>query len=64
MGEWYEVNAPLCWGGDAPSLDETRTHAKCLRSVGSIREYFRTYRARKKARQEVGLGRGWGVGGA
>ncbi len=44
--------AAACWGDAAPSLDETRTHAKCLRSVGSIREYFREYRARKRAKTD------------
>jgi hypothetical protein len=55
VGSWYAAHAASCWGTHAPSLEETRTHAKCLRSVGSIREYFRGYRARKRARQsEVG----------
>ncbi|KAG2498460.1 hypothetical protein HYH03_003714 [Edaphochlamys debaryana] len=52
IGAWHGRHAAACWGAEAPSLEETRTHAKCLRSVGSIREYFRTYRARKKAKQE------------
>jgi hypothetical protein len=30
---------------------ETRVHAKCLRSVASVRNYFREYRAKKKHEQ-------------
>ncbi|KXZ51196.1 hypothetical protein GPECTOR_13g683 [Gonium pectorale] len=50
LAAWYGANAAAVWGDGAPTFDETRTHAKCLRSVGSIRDYFRSYRARKKAR--------------
>jgi hypothetical protein len=40
---------------------ETRVHAKCLRSVASVRNYFREYRAKKKHEQgRVRRGRGWG----
>ncbi|GIL79070.1 hypothetical protein Vretimale_34 [Volvox reticuliferus] len=32
-----------------PSLQEVRTHAKCLRSTEQVRNYFRKYRAARKA---------------
>ncbi|GFR43063.1 hypothetical protein Agub_g4070 [Astrephomene gubernaculifera] len=63
VGDWYIQKAPSIWGAEAPSLEETRTHAKCLRSVGSIREYFRGYRARKRARHEDVGGAADGMGG-
>lgn len=30
-------------------------HAKCLRSVSSVRDYFREYRAKKKVRERSKL---------
>jgi len=45
---WYQVQSSHAWGPEKPSLQETRTHAKCLRSVSSVRDYFREYRAKKK----------------
>lgn len=51
--QWYVANVATVWpDGGAPSLAEARTHAKCLRSVDSIRDYFRSYRARKKNKKE------------
>lgn len=50
---WHRAHAAGVWpAGHAPSVEETRTHAKCLRSVGSIRNYFRNYRARKRVHGE------------
>lgn len=40
---WYEVYAYGLWKVDAPSLQETRVHAKCLRSLPLVRDYFRKY---------------------
>lgn len=45
---WYAAQSGHAWGPEKPSLQETRTHAKCLRSVSSVRDYFREYRAKKK----------------
>jgi len=44
----WEANSARVWGADAPTLSQTRVHAKCLRSVPLVREYFRKYRARKR----------------
>ncbi|GLI65947.1 hypothetical protein VaNZ11_009628 [Volvox africanus] len=50
LAQWFEVNAPLCWrSNEMPSLQEVRTHAKCLRSTEQVRNYFRKYRAARKA---------------
>ncbi|KAI8464694.1 MAG: hypothetical protein J3K34DRAFT_525967 [Monoraphidium minutum] len=51
---WYDANSTAVWGGAAPTLAEARVHAKCLRSVGCVREYFRGYRARKRGHGEPG----------
>lgn len=45
---WYDAESDNAWGDAKPSLNETRVHAKCLRSVNSVRDYFREYRAKKK----------------
>lgn len=45
---WYGKNAFSIWGDEAPTLQETRIHAKCLRSLPLVRDYFRSYRAKKK----------------
>jgi hypothetical protein len=42
------VSADGVWGEGKPSLQETRVHAKCLRSLPLVRDYFRNYRAKKK----------------
>eukprot|EP00955_Chlamydomonas_euryale_P025385 267449-Chlamydomonas_euryale.AAC.1 len=36
---WYRANAKNVWGGGmtAPSMQETRVHAKCLRTVSQVR---------------------------
>lgn len=52
---WYAAQSAYAWGPERPSLQETRTHAKCLRSVSSVRDYFREYRAKKK---HVSMGMG------
>jgi hypothetical protein len=44
------VSADGVWGEGKPSLQETRVHAKCLRSLPLVRDYFRNYRAKKKVR--------------
>ncbi|GLI64098.1 hypothetical protein VaNZ11_007271 [Volvox africanus] len=49
IGRWYDLHAYDLWKEDAPSLEETRVHAKCLRSIPLVRDYFRNYRARKRA---------------
>jgi hypothetical protein len=41
------------WSEGKPSLQETRVHAKCLRSLPLVRDYFRNYRAKKKVRAHV-----------
>ncbi|KAG2448881.1 hypothetical protein HYH02_006230 [Chlamydomonas schloesseri] len=46
---WYNEHAASLWKEDAPSLQETRIHAKCLRSLPLVRDYFRNYRARKRS---------------
>lgn len=48
IARWYEDNAPMIWGSELPTLEETRTHARCLRSVTAVRDYFRSYRAGKR----------------
>ncbi|KAF6257579.1 hypothetical protein COO60DRAFT_1626766 [Scenedesmus sp. NREL 46B-D3] len=48
IGDWYEVSADGVWTEGKPSLQETRVHAKCLRSLPLVRDYFRNYRAKKK----------------
>jgi hypothetical protein len=48
---WYHANAQELWGDDAPSIQETRVHAKCLRSLPLVRDYFRSYRAKKRVRR-------------
>mmetsp|Transcript_29193 Transcript_29193/g.74494 ORF Transcript_29193/g.74494 Transcript_29193/m.74494 type:complete len:541 (-) Transcript_29193:469-2091(-) len=46
---WYNENASQIWGAEnVPSIQETRIHAKCLRSNQAVREYFREYRAKKR----------------
>lgn len=40
--------ADRTWGDTKPTLQETRVHAKCLRSLPLVRDYFRNYRAKKK----------------
>lgn len=45
---WYELNSDQTWGDEKPTLNETRIHAKCLRSITSVRDYFRVYRANKR----------------
>lgn len=44
----YARSADATWGGARPSLQEARVHAKCLRSLPLVRNYFRNYRAKKK----------------
>lgn len=51
---WYRVHADGVWGPAAPSLQETRVHAKCLRSVDGVKKYFNAYRAKKRAKVCVG----------
>lgn len=34
-----------------PTLEETKTHAKCMRSLDTVREYFRAYRSQKRVRK-------------
>lgn len=34
---WYNHCAAQAWGEAMPTLQETRVHAKCLRSVSSVR---------------------------
>mmetsp|Transcript_20994 Transcript_20994/g.45995 ORF Transcript_20994/g.45995 Transcript_20994/m.45995 type:complete len:537 (-) Transcript_20994:653-2263(-) len=49
INQWYEEYSDLTWPPDEkPTLQETRVHAKCLRSVDAVRLYFRKYRASKK----------------
>lgn len=47
---WYCLHAEGVWGAAAPSLQETRVHAKCLRSVDGVKKYFNAYRAKKRAK--------------
>ena len=44
----YNANAHELWQEEAPTIQETRVHAKCLRSLPLVRNYFRNYRAKKK----------------
>lgn len=48
----YIEAADTTWGETKPTLQETRVHAKCLRSLPLVRDYFRNYRAKKKVRQQ------------
>ena len=48
INKWYQENCYATWKDNAPTIQETRIHAKCLRSLNSVREYFRNYRAIKK----------------
>lgn len=47
---WYRRCASSVWPceEERPSLQETRVHAKCLRSLAAVRDYFRVYRATKR----------------
>eukprot|EP00775_Hariotina_reticulata_P010131 gene10131-10289_t len=54
IGEWYESSADSVWADNKPTLQETRVHAKCLRSLPLVRDYFRNYRAKKKAKDGSG----------
>lgn len=44
---WYQTHSKETWGDQAPSLLDTRKHAKCLRPLSEVRDYFRKYRAKK-----------------
>mmetsp|Transcript_1203 Transcript_1203/g.4915 ORF Transcript_1203/g.4915 Transcript_1203/m.4915 type:complete len:313 (-) Transcript_1203:124-1062(-) len=44
---WFETMAHDTWGTHAPTLADARKHAKCLRPVDEVRDYFRKYRAKK-----------------
>lgn len=46
----YARSADDVWGDAKPTLQETRVHAKCLRSLPLVRDYFRNYRAKKRVR--------------
>ncbi|GIL47894.1 hypothetical protein Vafri_4524 [Volvox africanus] len=49
INRWYEENAHEIWpSNDMPTMLETRIHAKCLRSVDEVRNYFRAYRAQRR----------------
>ncbi|GFR40626.1 hypothetical protein Agub_g1208 [Astrephomene gubernaculifera] len=49
INRWYEENAQSTWPpNDMPTMLETRIHAKCLRSVDEVRNYFRAYRAQRR----------------
>eukprot|EP00879_Flechtneria_rotunda_P027370 GHRR01029318.1.p1 GENE.GHRR01029318.1~~GHRR01029318.1.p1 ORF type:complete len:284 (+),score=86.41 GHRR01029318.1:344-1195(+) len=56
IGEWYAHSAGMVWGEAKPTLQETRVHAKCLRSLPLVRDYFRNYRAKKRAKGSDGSG--------
>ena len=45
---WYRGNAATTWRDEVPTLEETRIHAKCLRTVAAVRAYFADYRKSKK----------------
>ena len=45
---WFNGNAAALWGDEAPTLQEARVHAKCLRSLPTVRDYFRNYRRKKR----------------
>ncbi|KXZ43239.1 hypothetical protein GPECTOR_96g705 [Gonium pectorale] len=49
---WYNRHAAETWKEQAPSIQETRVHAKCLRSLPLVRDYFRNYRAKKRSGNE------------
>ncbi|KAG1661031.1 hypothetical protein FOA52_005346 [Chlamydomonas sp. UWO 241] len=45
INTWYHANAEAVWADvKAPTMAETRVHAKCLRTVDQVRDYFRKYR--------------------
>lgn len=50
VSDRYMEAADRTWGEIKPTLQETRVHAKCLRSLPLVRDYFRNYRAKKKVR--------------
>eukprot|EP00955_Chlamydomonas_euryale_P037645 350843-Chlamydomonas_euryale.AAC.4 len=50
IGTWYHAQSAGLWPVDPPTLQETRVHAKCLRSLPTVREYFRNYRSNRKRR--------------
>jgi hypothetical protein len=37
ISHWHANSSGRAWGAEAPTLQETRVHAKCLRSVSSVR---------------------------
>ena len=48
VASWWKENADRTWGAKKPTEQETRKHAKCLRSKNEIVNYFRVYRGNKK----------------
>eukprot|EP00798_Chlamydomonas_sp_ICE-L_P013449 gene13449-19307_t len=44
----FVSKATQVWAEGGPTLQETKVHAKCLRSRNLVREYFRNYRASRK----------------
>jgi len=51
--EWYAAHAQDVWGDLAPTWEETRCHAKCLRPVDQVKKYFQDYRARCRAAEDA-----------
>ena len=48
VASWWKESADRTWGAKKPTEQETRKHAKCLRSKNEIVNYFRVYRGNKK----------------
>jgi hypothetical protein len=44
---WYQAESNTVWGSDKPSLEETHSHAKCLRSVTSSKDETKAHRKKK-----------------
>ena len=48
---WWTQHADHTWGAARPSEQETKKHAKCLRTKDEIVKYFRDYRGGQRKAQ-------------
>ncbi len=54
---WYDANARIVWPcGEAPTLEQTKKHAKGMRRLEDIPAYFREYRLKCKGQDHTEVG--------
>lgn len=54
---WYDANAGIVWPwGQAPTLEQTKKHAKGMRRLEDIPAYFREYRLKCKGQDHTEVG--------